>query len=121
MFDLVQTWAKPAKDEIKDGTQIGEETTSGIPEEKYNISTLYDYEGYMEEEIIDISAYAGISENIRVRFRLQSDEYLNFQGLYIDDVNVSASDETLFFDDMETGENGWIHSGDGDEWELGIH
>jgi PKD repeat protein len=122
LFDVIlgvelKVFAKQAKDEIKDGTP----STAGIPREKYNVSTLYDDEGMMKQETIDLSSYAGTSDHVRIGFRLQSDNYLNYAGFYVDDVNVTGDDGTsLFSDDMEHGENGWTHGGAGDEWELGI-
>jgi hypothetical protein len=121
LFDMIlglelKVFAKPAKDEIKDGTPI----TVGIPREKYNVSTLYDDEGSLQQETIDLTLYARVSPTVRIGFRLQSDELLNYSGLYIDDVNVTGDGTPLFVDDMEHGENGWTHFGAGDEWELGI-
>jgi parallel beta-helix repeat protein len=121
LFDFIlglelKVFATPAKDEIKDGTY----TTAGIPREQYNVSTLYDDEGSLQQENIDISAYTGVSDHVRIGFRLQSDQYLNYSGFYIDDVNVTGDGAPLFSDDMEHGENRWTHSGAGDEWELGI-
>ncbi len=65
------------------------------------------------EEAIDLSEYAG--QTIWIRFRLKTDASGQFDGWYIDDVEVINNTAKLaypFFDDMESAnsESNWIPS-----------
>ncbi|MBC7128694.1 MAG: immune inhibitor A [Thermoplasmatales archaeon] len=70
----------------------------------------YDTNGEWVQETIDISAWIG--ESIKINFTWISDEYLNFEGWYIDDVCIElqvGSDQPLIFqgysyEDFEAGE-----------------
>ena len=85
--------------------------------------TLYFVTGHSSgwlEEAIDLSPYAYLSD-VRIRFRLQSNSSVTFDGWYIDDVSIDeTSTPTLsfpFFDDMEDEEvtkANWLSS----SWEL---
>lgn len=41
------------------------------------------------QQTINLNSYAG--NNIAIRFRMQSDEDINYKGWYLDDVNVSCT------------------------------
>ncbi|MFH1656973.1 MAG: S8 family serine peptidase [bacterium] len=62
----------------------------------------------------------GLSENTTYYFALKvSDEFGNFSGLSNNASETTLTPVTLFFDDMESGSNGWIVSGINNLWELG--
>jgi len=53
------------------------------------------------------------TENMHFRFRFYSDTYTEEKGWYIDNVNLTVYNgtdwNTLFFDDMESGDANWYH------------
>jgi hypothetical protein len=59
-----------------------------------------------QEEIVDLSAYAG--QNITVRFDYVTDAAVNGLGLVIDDIRIDSVD---YFTDFEADDGGW--HGDG--------
>ena len=85
--------------------------------------TLYFVTGHSGgwlEEAIDLSVYAYLPD-VRIRFRLKSNDNTTFDGWYIDDVSIDeTATPTLsfpFFDDMEDEEAtkaNWLSS----SWEL---
>lgn len=67
----------------------------------------------------------GRTNETHIRFHMLSDSATNLKGWFIDDVEITNATDTLFFDDMESGDGKWIHmkepTGDlwhqaGDEW-----
>ena len=123
-FGGVAQFAGYIKDEVREGSSNHGYTTAGIPVQ-FDIRnesaeyTLYDRDvANWGEETIDLSAYIG-NENVQIEFRLISDIGVHGPGLYIDNVEIIGDDSVIFYDDMENGENEWIHSGTNDEWELG--
>jgi len=68
----------------------------------------------------DLSAYAG--QEIELRFRFESDEAYSSQDVYDnpqhsvrdgawqwDNLTITANGDTIFYDDAESGNMGWIH------------
>jgi immune inhibitor A len=45
------------------------------------------------------------------RFRYQTDGGVHLPGAFIDDINIKSGGTSLFFDDVETGDNGWTAVG----------
>lgn len=80
-----------------------------------------DWDSSYGSQSIDLSAYAG--QDIRVRFRFESDGQLSSQDCgrvggctsvldgawQIDNVEITVNTVQQFFDDMESGENSWEH------------
>jgi hypothetical protein len=68
-----------------------------------------------KEENVDLTPYAG--GVLYIRFLLQTDGDLRYDGWYIDDVSIAETTATIsypFFDDMESGEGNWLSS----SWKL---
>lgn len=55
------------------------------------------------------------TDQMHFRFRFVSDSLISWKGIYIDDVNITAYNgsawNTLFFDDMESGDGNWLNLG----------
>ncbi|MCC6904863.1 MAG: immune inhibitor A [Anaerolineae bacterium] len=58
-------------------------------------------QGWLHEQV-DLSAYAG--KNILLRFEYVTDDAVTTPGMFIDNVRIDA---ISFYDDMESGDNGW--------------
>ncbi|WP_230210221.1 immune inhibitor A domain-containing protein [Streptomyces kaniharaensis] len=56
-----------------------------------------------------LDAYAG--KAVKVRFHNTTDPGLHYRGLALDDISVTADGSTVFSDDVENGDNGWVASG----------
>lgn len=54
----------------------------------------------------DLSAYAG--QNIHLRLRYVTDAAVLENGMFVDDLTVTAGEAVLLDDDVENGPNGWI-------------
>ena len=74
----------------------------------------YDWTDYSYDLVLwalmngwDINTF--FTDQMHVRFRFQSDTLTNWKGAYIDDVSIDVDGETMFFDDMENGEDKWFH------------
>jgi hypothetical protein len=84
-------------------------------------STIYFVTGHhtdFKEDKIDLTPYSLLSD-VRIRFRLQTNDSITFDGWYIDDVSIDETTATVsypFFDDMESGTENWLTS----SWELFI-
>ncbi|MBI5477152.1 MAG: immune inhibitor A [Ignavibacteriales bacterium] len=81
------TWGTVQGKYNKPGSGIGVQTTG-----------TYGYDGFQNEWIeddLDFSSY--ISSNFKIRFRLMSDEYTNYDGFYVDDIRlfIIEKDTTL--------------------------
>jgi hypothetical protein len=61
--------------------------------------------GQFKRTDVNLSGYAG--QTIRLRFRFQSNSSAQDNGWNIDDVRLTRDGATLFFDDFETGTDGW--------------
>lgn len=57
----------------------------------------------------NLDAFAG--QKIKFRYRHTSDGGLHFRGLTLDNVAVVADGATVFSDDVENGDNGWVADG----------
>ncbi|MQA06331.1 MAG: M6 family metalloprotease domain-containing protein [Streptosporangiales bacterium] len=57
----------------------------------------------------DLSDYAG--KEIQYRFRYTTDGGVHEDGLFLDDIEVTAGGDTVFSDDVESGENDWEANG----------
>ncbi len=57
----------------------------------------------------DLSAYAG--RQISFRFRYATDGGVSLPGGFYDDIVVTADGATLFNDNVESGDNGWVAKG----------
>jgi immune inhibitor A len=57
----------------------------------------------------DISALAGGTG--KVRFRYATDGGLHYKGPFLDDLAITADGATVFSDDVEGGDNGWVANG----------
>jgi len=62
-----------------------------------------------DEKTISLDDY--VDEIIYLRFRYQTDSSVVWEGFYVDDINVSADDETVFFDNAESGSGNWDMGG----------
>lgn len=59
-----------------------------------------------QEEIVDLTPYVG--QEVLIRFEYVTDDAVNHPGWTIDDISIP---EIGFFDDVETGPNGWQAEG----------
>lgn len=59
--------------------------------------------------VFDLSDFAG--KKIKVRFRYVTDHYINYAGMCVDDICVKVDGQTVFFDDVESGNPGHIANG----------
>jgi hypothetical protein len=59
------------------------------------------------EQTADLTAFAG-SDEVLVRFEYITDDAVNYPGFFVDDVSIP---EINYFDDMESGAEGWISEG----------
>lgn len=57
----------------------------------------------------DLSAFAG--QNIKFRFRYQTDGGVHLAGPFLDDFAVTVNGSTTFSDNVESGDNGWTAIG----------
>lgn len=57
----------------------------------------------------DLSAYAG--KSILVRFQYVTDGGLHYDGLFLDDLAITADGANVLADDVEGGDNGWTANG----------
>ncbi|GAA3007206.1 immune inhibitor A domain-containing protein [Kitasatospora sp. NPDC006786] len=57
----------------------------------------------------NLDAFAG--QKVKFRYRHTSDGGLHFRGLTLDNVAVVADGATVFSDDVENGDNGWVADG----------
>ncbi|MFJ7274816.1 immune inhibitor A domain-containing protein [Kitasatospora sp. NPDC098663] len=56
-----------------------------------------------------LDAYAG--KAVKVRFHNTTDGGLHYRGFAVDDISVTADGATIFSDDVENGDNGWVAKG----------
>ncbi|HEC77235.1 MAG TPA: hypothetical protein ENI33_08290, partial [Thermoplasmatales archaeon] len=126
-FGGIGDWGGNYKDEMINESNANGYYTKGIPENIYNISTFYDKSGIMRKTSVDISSYVSGLSDVKIAFVLKADnDSTTKAGFYIDDVEVIADGEQIFFDDMDgnrTGGTGnWTHWAvyGSDEWENGI-
>lgn len=56
---------------------------------------------------VDLTPFAG-NEDVLVRFQYITDDAVNYPGFFIDDVSIP---EIGYFDDMESGAEGWVSEG----------
>ncbi|MFD4422367.1 immune inhibitor A domain-containing protein [Agromyces sp. NPDC058484] len=56
-------------------------------------------------QYIDLAAYAG--QTVEVRLRMATDEAFAERGWFSDDFSLTSGAETVWSDDVETGDNGW--------------
>ena len=80
----------------------GREPLDYFADGKWNAFTGYSL-GYYQEDI-DLSAYEG--HDIELYFVYWTDGAANLQGWYLDNIEIT---ETPFFDDVESGWDGWTH------------
>jgi hypothetical protein len=59
------------------------------------------------EQTADLTAFAG-NEEVLVRFEYITDDAVNYPGFFVDDVSIPEID---YFDDMESGAEGWVSEG----------
>ena len=57
----------------------------------------------------DLSPFAG--QQVQLRFRYATDGGVHFAGAFLDDIVVAGASTTVFSDDVESGENGWVADG----------
>ena len=57
----------------------------------------------------DLSSLAGKAG--KVRFRYATDGGLHYKGPFLDDLAITADGGTVFTDDVESGDNGWVADG----------
>jgi len=57
----------------------------------------------------DLSSLAGKAG--KVRFRYATDGGLHYKGPFLDDLAITADGATVFTDDVESGDNGWVADG----------
>lgn len=98
-YDYVQVLA--SRDSIDFIPLCGKYTRPGTADQDFN-SPLYD--GKQEDwvrEFIDMSDFAG-SEQVWLRFKLKSDEYLEKDGFYVDDLRVMADISESHIDQEST-------------------
>ncbi|MCD4812009.1 choice-of-anchor J domain-containing protein [bacterium] len=72
-----------------------------------------------KKELVDLSAYK--TSQVKIRFRLVSDNEGTNDGWYIDDVEIREFDDGIrlpypFYEDFETGTGNWVLSGQ--DWGL---
>jgi hypothetical protein len=59
------------------------------------------------EQTADLTAFAG-NEEVLLRFEYITDDAVNYPGFFVDDVSIPEID---YFDDMESGAEGWVSEG----------
>ncbi|MEJ1089803.1 immune inhibitor A domain-containing protein [Microbacterium sp. Mu-80] len=69
---------------------------------KYGLSGSTD--GW-RHDYVDLSAYAG--QSIQLRLRMATDAAFQERGWFSDDFSLTSGDETVWSDDVESGDNGW--------------
>jgi subtilisin family serine protease len=74
----------------------------------YTWDILATYSGYspMTQKIISLTPYAG--NNVLLQFHYHTDSSVVYEGWYIDDIAIP---EIGFFDDVESGADGWLAYG----------
>ncbi len=71
-----------------------------------HLDVAEDSDSYWEEQIIDLTPFAG--QQIMIGFQMVTDDALNYNGIAIDDVSIP---ELNYFEDFEQGNGEWSHSG----------
>ncbi|UNK70608.1 immune inhibitor A domain-containing protein [Microbacterium sp. H1-D42] len=56
-------------------------------------------------DYVDLSAFAG--QNVQVRLRMATDAAFQERGWFSDDFSLTSGSETVWSDDVESGDNGW--------------
>jgi immune inhibitor A len=85
-----------------------------------NITTDYDPNGNNDgngitgasdwtNAVFDLSSFAG--QKIKIRFRYETDQYVNEEGWTIDDIKLVVDREEVYFDDVESGNPGYVSNG----------
>jgi hypothetical protein len=64
---------------------------------------------WIMNERVDLSSFAG--QNILVRFELETDQALNYDGISIDDVSLLVNNVEVYSDNVETGPRDWVSVG----------
>ncbi len=59
--------------------------------------------------VFDLSSFAG--SKVKIRFRYVTDEYINEEGMTVDDIEVKIDGEQVFFDDVESEIPGYVSEG----------
>jgi len=93
--------------EIEEGYDLlhFEVSTDGIHWETIGDPVTGSSNGEWVDVSYDLTPYVG--QEIEVRFRYSTDGGLHFAGPMLDDIGVTADGEQVFFDDVESGTNGW--------------
>lgn len=94
----------------EDGTEAT--TPDGYPDPNGNLATFGDKKYGLTgdshgwaRQYVDLSSYAGTT--VGVRLRLATDAAYQDRGWFADDFAVSSGADTVWSDDVESGENGW--------------
>ncbi|WP_157009310.1 immune inhibitor A domain-containing protein [Agromyces laixinhei] len=94
----------------EDGTEVT--TPDGYPDPNGNLHTFGDRKygltgtsGGWAPQYVDLSAYAG--QTIGLRLRMATDAAFQERGWFADDFAVTSGAETVWSDDVESGDNGW--------------
>jgi len=95
--------------EVNTGSGWNNVDPEGTPISDYYRNYAGDHHSYRRGEV-DLSGFAGQS-NVQIRFRFSSSSSAHDDGWNIDDVRVLADGNTLFFDDFESGTDGWSLTG----------
>lgn len=111
-YDIEEDWDY-AYVEVNDG--------SGWVSIEGNITTTYNPHGNnlgngitgtsdgWVKAVFDLSDYLG--KKIKIRFRYVTDQYVNYSGFCADDISVIVDGNTVFFDDVESGNAGYTAIG----------
>lgn len=59
------------------------------------------------QQTADLTPFAG-NDEVLIRFEYITDDAVNYPGFFIDDVSIPEID---YFDDMESGDGGWVSEG----------
>ncbi len=89
----------------------GTHTTDEHDPSCYFIPEMPGYTGFSEdwiEETVDLSSLVGQS-SVLLRFRYETDPATLGMGWYLDDIKITAGDQTLFSDDAEIAGSKWVN------------
>jgi hypothetical protein len=95
--------------EVNTGSGWSNLDPEGTPQSDYYRNYAGDDHSY-RRGVVDLSSVAGQS-NVQIRFRFSTSSSAHDDGWFIDDVRVLGDDTTLFFDDFESGTDGWSLTG----------
>lgn len=113
-YDIEEDWDYAYVEVSTDGGSTWESipgniTTDTNPNGNNDGYGITGYSGDWVMASFDLSDYVG--QVISLRFRYETDQYVHYTGFAVDDISIDTDAGNIFFDDVESGEDGWVADG----------